>query len=84
MLDGESWRTLPAEVVLRAGLDVGVELDRERARRLRRELKRHDAMSSAARALPRNRNSTAMTMIKPSSRVCETVWSVLPTRSLRS
>ena len=32
MLDGESWRTLPAEVVLRAGLDVGVELDRERAR----------------------------------------------------
>jgi regulatory protein len=51
MLDGESWRTLPAEVVLRAGLDVGVVLDRERARRLRRELRRHDAMGRAARAL---------------------------------
>jgi regulatory protein len=45
------WRTLPAEVVLRAGLDVGVELDRERARRVRRELKRHEAMTRAARAL---------------------------------
>jgi regulatory protein len=50
-LDGERWRTLPAEVVLRAGLDVGVEVDRERARRVRRELKRHEAMSRAARAL---------------------------------
>ena len=48
MLDGESWRTLPAEVVLRAGLDVGVELDRERARRVRRELRRHEAMAHAA------------------------------------
>jgi regulatory protein len=51
VLDGEPWRTLPAEVVLRAGLDVGVELDRERTRRLRRELKRHEAMARAARAL---------------------------------
>ena len=58
MLDGESWRTLPAEVVLRAGLDVGVELDRERARRLRRELKRHEAMDGAARAL-RSRDLSA-------------------------
>jgi SOS response regulatory protein OraA/RecX len=37
--------------VLRAGLDVGIELDRERARRLRRELKRHETMQRAARAL---------------------------------
>ena len=58
MLDGESWRTLPAEVVLRAGLDVGVELDRERVRRLRRELRRHEAMGRAARAL-RSRDLSA-------------------------
>jgi regulatory protein len=57
-LDGEPWRTLPAEVVLRAGLDVGVELDRDRARRVRRELKRHDAMARATRAL-RNRDLSA-------------------------
>ena len=36
---------------MRAALDVGVELDRERARRVRRELKRHEAMTRAARAL---------------------------------
>jgi regulatory protein len=52
------WRTLPAEVVLRAGLDVGVELDRDRARRLRRELRRHEAMDRAARAL-RSRDLSA-------------------------
>ena len=51
LLDDQPWRTLPAEVVLRAGLDVGVALDRERARRVRRELKRHEAMARAARAL---------------------------------
>jgi SOS response regulatory protein OraA/RecX len=50
-LDGQAWRTLPAEVVFAAGLDVGVELDRERARRLRRELRQHEAMSRAARSL---------------------------------
>jgi regulatory protein len=50
---------LPAEVVLRAGLDVGVELDRERARRVRRELKRHEAMARAARALRSRDLSTA-------------------------
>ena len=58
MLDGEPWRTLPAEVVLRAGLDVGVEVDRERARRVGRELKRHEAMERAARAL-RSRDLSA-------------------------
>src|SRR5436189_1674 len=31
-LDGGPWRTLPAEPVVRAGLAVGLELDRERAR----------------------------------------------------
>ena len=39
--------------MLAADLAVGVELDRERARRLNRELRRHEAMSSAARALAR-------------------------------
>jgi SOS response regulatory protein OraA/RecX len=52
-LEGEHWRTLPAEAVLAAGLDVGVELDRPRARRVRRELVRHEAMAKAARSLAR-------------------------------
>jgi len=39
--------------VLAAGLAIGVELGRDRARRLNRELRRHEAMSSAARALVR-------------------------------
>ena len=53
MLDGETWRTLPAEVVLASGLDVGVGLDRERARRVRRELRRQEARAKAVRALAR-------------------------------
>jgi regulatory protein len=52
-LEGEYWRTLPAEAVLAAGLDVGVELDRARARRVRRELVRSEAMAKAARSLAR-------------------------------
>lgn len=52
-LEGELWRTLPAEAVLAAGLDVGVELDRARARQVRRELVRHEAMAKAARSLSR-------------------------------
>jgi SOS response regulatory protein OraA/RecX len=40
-------------VILASGLGVGVELDRERARLLNRELRRHEAMSRAARALTR-------------------------------
>lgn len=58
-LDDEPWRTLPAEVVLRAGLDVGVELDRARARRVRRELRRYEAMEHAARVLRRRDVSAA-------------------------
>jgi SOS response regulatory protein OraA/RecX len=52
-LEGEYWRTLPAEAVLAAGLDVGVELDRPRARQVRQELVRHEAMAKAARSLAR-------------------------------
>lgn len=44
---------MPAEAVLAAGLDVGVELDRPRARQVRRELVRHEAMAKAARSLAR-------------------------------
>lgn len=50
-LDGAYWRTLPAQAVLAAGLDVGVELDRARARRVRRELVRHTTLAKAARSL---------------------------------
>ena len=44
---------------MRAGLDVGVELDRARARRVRRELRRHEAMEQAARVLRRRDVSAA-------------------------
>jgi regulatory protein len=50
-LDGAAWRTLPLEVVLRSRLEIGDELDRPRARTLRRELRRHEALSASARAL---------------------------------
>jgi SOS response regulatory protein OraA/RecX len=39
-LDGEAWRVLPLEPVVRAGLAEGVELDRARARTLAQELRR--------------------------------------------
>jgi regulatory protein len=50
-LDGKLWRTFPLEVAVRAGVTAGVELDRERARTLRRELRRSEAVAGAARAL---------------------------------
>jgi SOS response regulatory protein OraA/RecX len=37
--------------VLGAGLDLGVELDRERARRLGRKLREHEALQRASRAI---------------------------------
>lgn len=52
-LDGAPWRTLPAGVVVRGGLRVGVELDRPRARALARELRRSEALTRAARTLAR-------------------------------
>jgi regulatory protein len=57
-LDGEAWRTLPADVIVRCGLGVGTELDRERVRTLARELRRDRALSHAARAL-RTRDRTS-------------------------
>src|SRR2546423_13135430 len=50
-LDGQSWRTLPLEVVMRAPLEVGGELDRLRAGTVRRELRRHEALAASTRAL---------------------------------
>lgn len=50
-LDGSAWRTLPAEPVVRSGLRVGCELDRATARRLRRELRRSEALAVGTRSL---------------------------------
>ena len=50
-LDGSPWRTLPLEVVVRAQLRVGAELDRDRARALGRELRRHEALAASTKAL---------------------------------
>ena len=50
-LDGESWRTLPVDAVVRAGLGVGRTLDRPLARTLNRELRRSGALAVATRAL---------------------------------
>ena len=58
-LDGEPWRVLPAGAVVEARLAVGIELDRPRARTLRRESKRLEALSVATGALSRREHSVA-------------------------
>jgi SOS response regulatory protein OraA/RecX len=58
-LDGGPWRVLPLEAVLAAGLDAGVALDRPRARRLGRELRRLRARDAALRALRLRDHTTA-------------------------
>jgi SOS response regulatory protein OraA/RecX len=50
-LDGEAWRVLPADVVVRAGLTVGRRLDRPTARELAREMRRAKALAAATRSL---------------------------------
>lgn len=52
-LDGAPWRTVPVEALLAAGLHVGLELDRQRLRVLRRELRSRDALAKAGRLLAR-------------------------------
>ena len=42
---------LPLEVVVRAALRIDAELDRARARTVRRELRRHEALAASAGAL---------------------------------
>jgi SOS response regulatory protein OraA/RecX len=53
-LDGRPWRVVPLEAALTAGLDVGQELDRQRARQLRRELIRLRTLDAALTALRRH------------------------------
>ena len=50
-LDGTAWRTVPVDVVVRAGLAEGRALDRPALRLLRRELRRAEALAVAGRAL---------------------------------
>ena len=52
-LDGAPWRTLPIDVVARAGLVEGRTLDRPALRILRQELRRAEALAVAGRALRR-------------------------------
>ena len=52
-LDGEHWRVVPVDVVLAAGLYVGLTLDRDRLRVIRRELRSHEALAQASRLLTR-------------------------------
>lgn len=52
-LDGAPWRTVPVDVVLAAGLHVGLTLDRDRLRIVRRELRSREALTKAARLLAR-------------------------------
>ena len=52
-LDGAPWRTLPVDVVARAGLAEGRTLDRPTLRLLRQELRRAEALAVAGRALRR-------------------------------
>ena len=50
-LDGAPWRLLPEEAVVRAGLSVGLELDRSRLVTLARERRRARSLAEAGRAL---------------------------------
>ena len=52
-VDGEPWRRVPDDVVVRARLVVGLELDRPTLRRIRAELVRARAVGVAARAVAR-------------------------------
>jgi regulatory protein len=52
-VDGRSWRAVPDDVVVRARLAAGVELDRPTLRRIREELVRARAVRVAARAVSR-------------------------------
>jgi regulatory protein len=60
-LDGTPWRRIPAEVAVRVGLATEAVLGRAELRRLRRELRRSEALAAAARALRyRDRSRAAL------------------------
>ena len=50
-VDGDDWRVLPADVVVRAQLTVGTELDRRRLRVVAHERRRARALAAAGSAL---------------------------------
>lgn len=50
-LDGQPWRVLPADAIVRTGLAVGRRLDRPTARDLAREVRRAKALVAATRSL---------------------------------
>ena len=50
-IDGRDWRVFPADVVVRARLTPGTELDRPRLREVARERRRTHALTAASRAL---------------------------------
>ena len=52
-VDGRAWRVVPDDVVARCGLAPGVLLERPLLRRLRRELRRAEALGTATRSLAR-------------------------------
>jgi regulatory protein len=70
-LDGAAWRTLPVEVVVRVGLSEGRTLDRPALRRLRRELRRAEALALAGRAL-RGRDLSAQRLAERLARAAIT------------
>jgi SOS response regulatory protein OraA/RecX len=57
-VDGEPWRTVPDDVVVRCGLAAGVALERPLLRRLRKELRHSEALAVADRTLRRRDLST--------------------------
>jgi regulatory protein len=52
-VDGGPWRVVPDDVVVRCGLAPGIALERPLLRRLRRELRRAEALGAATRSLAR-------------------------------
>ena len=50
-IDGSDWRVFPADVVVRARLTPGTELDRSRLRQVARERRRTEALTAAGRVL---------------------------------
>jgi regulatory protein len=58
-LDGAPWRRIPVEIAVRVGLASHAELGRPELRRLRRELRRGEAIDAAVRALRHRDRSCA-------------------------
>jgi regulatory protein len=83
-LDGEAWRTVPAAAVVAAGLRVGSPLDRERARELRRALRRFAARDEAARALSRRDRSEAELTAHLARRGVDGTWQAEAVGAMRS